>query len=249
MDAIGKAAPFSLFISDLHLCSSRPRITEQFLTVLKTSATQAEYLFILGDFFEYWAGDDDIGHANHAAIVSGLQGLSQSLTKIYFMHGNRDFLIGEAFAKTTGINLLNDPSVFELYGKRVLITHGDALCTDDVAYQQFRQQVRQPAWQQQFLAQPLADRKAQIEALRMRSESEKSSKLESIMDVNAASVAELIRANNYPEILIHGHTHRPAKHVLEIDHHVTERWVLGDWYEQGSCLCLDASGCHNIPHV
>ncbi len=162
------------------------------------------------------------------------------------MHGNRDFLLGTSFAEAAGITLLTDPTLLNLHGKRVLLSHGDALCTDDTAYQEFRNQVRSPVWQQAFLDQPLAARKTQIEALRLRSEQEKSHKSMRIMDVNAEAVRDLIRAHDYPELLIHGHTHRPALHKLEFDGHVCQRWVLGDWYEQGSCLRLDSAGCTSL---
>lgn len=245
MESAGQKSPaHSLFISDLHLCSSRPLITTQFLDFLRTSAPKAEALYILGDFFEYWAGDDDL--TQHGNIIAALHQLAAQGTQVYFMHGNRDFLIGEAFAAAAGLQLLPDPSLLTLYGKRVLLSHGDALCTDDVAYQAFRQQVRSQAWQQQFLQQDLSVRKAQIEALRQRSEQEKSSKQQTIMDVNAEAVAQLLRDYDYPELLIHGHTHRPDQHQLQVDGHDSVRWVLGDWYEQGSCLLIDAQGCRSI---
>ncbi|MFJ5446052.1 UDP-2,3-diacylglucosamine diphosphatase [Methylobacillus methanolivorans] len=240
-----KPAAFSLFISDLHLCSSRPAITAQFLGFLQNQAIHAEALYILGDFFEYWAGDDDL--AQHQPIIQALRTLAHHGTHVYFMHGNRDFLIGESFAEAAGLTLLADPTLITLYGKRALLSHGDALCTDDVAYQAFRQQVRTPAWQQTFLQQPLSTRKAQIEALRQRSEQEKSGKQESIMDVNDQAVASLLREHDYPELLIHGHTHRPARHPLEVDGHKIDRWVLGDWYDQGSCLVADRQGIRNQP--
>ncbi|MFL9608678.1 UDP-2,3-diacylglucosamine diphosphatase [Methylobacillus sp. Pita2] len=234
---------FSLLISDLHLCDSRPAITAQFLGFLQQQASQAEALYILGDFFEYWAGDDDL--AQHQPIIQALRTLSEQGTQLYFMHGNRDFLIGKAFAAAAGLTLLPDPTLVTLYGKRALLSHGDALCTDDVAYQDFRRQVRAPAWQQAFLQQPLSARKDQIEALRQRSEQEKSGKRESIMDVNAEAVAALLREYDYPELFIHGHTHRPALHPLEVDGRRVDRWVLGDWYEQGSCLVVDRQGVRN----
>lgn len=237
----------SLFISDLHLCSSRPGITRQFVDFLHTTASRAEALYILGDLFEYWAGDDDVGDPRHQDMVAALSELSRNGTRVYFMHGNRDFLLGDVFAQATGVTLLQDPTLVTLYGRRVLLSHGDLLCTDDIEYQAFRWQVRDPAWQQQFLSQPLAGRKAQIEALRQRSEQEKSHKSESIMDVNAEAVHAWLRQYDYPEMLIHGHTHRPARHDIEVDGHRCERWVLGDWYEQGSCLRCDESGCSNQP--
>lgn len=238
-------ASHSLFISDLHLCSSRPAITRQFVDFLQTTAGRAEALYILGDLFEYWAGDDDLHDIHHQDIITALNKLTRTGTQVFFMHGNRDFLLGEAFSRVAGITLLTDPTLITLYGRRALLSHGDELCTDDVAYQAFRRQVREPAWQQQFLAQPLATRKAQIEALRQRSEQEKSHKAENIMDVNADAVKALLRQYDYPELLIHGHTHRPARHEIEVDGHCCERWVLGDWYEQGSCLRCNSRGCSN----
>lgn len=243
----GRGIGQSLFISDLHLCSSRPAITRQFVDFLHAIAGKTDALYILGDLFEYWAGDDDLDDPHHSDIMAAFSALQSVGTQVFFMHGNRDFLLGEGFAEKTGITLLSDPTLLTLYGKRVLLTHGDTLCTDDVAYQAFRQQVREPAWQSNFLAQPLAARKAQIEALRQRSEQEKSRKAESIMDVNAEAVSALLRQYDYPELLIHGHTHRPAKHAVQVDGHSCERWVLGDWYEQGSCLRCDGGGCSSQP--
>lgn len=246
MSAVGNASKFTLFISDLHLCISRLAITELFIEFLQTTAAKAQALYILGDLFEYWAGDDDLNDPHHSDIIAVLKTLASSGTRIFFMHGNRDFLLGISFAEAAGITLLTDPTLLNLYGKRVLLSHGDALCTDDTAYQEFRSQVRSPAWQQAFLDQPLAARKTQIEALRLRSEQEKSHKPMRIMDVNAEAVHQLMRTHNYPELMIHGHTHRPALHSLEFDGHVCQRWVLGDWYEQGSCLRMDSSGCTNV---
>src|SRR5450830_471036 len=245
MKTIGDEADFSLFISDLHLCHTRPAITALFVEFLQYAAINATSLYILGDLFEYWAGDDDIDDTHHQQVIDAIK-LLAGKTPVYFIHGNRDFLIGDSFANAANITLLADPTMLEAYGKRLLISHGDALCTDDLAYQTFRIQVRNPEWQQQFLAQPLSSRKSQIEALRMRSETEKSQKSKAIMDVNEGAVKALFKAYDYPDVLIHGHTHRPAKHLLEIDGRNCERWVLGDWYEQGSCLKLDDSGCSNV---
>ncbi len=241
------ARGFSLFISDLHLCETRPEITQQFISFLQTSATQAESLYILGDLFEYWAGDDDMANIHHASVINALKGLGSTNTNIYFMHGNRDFLISNAFASTTRTTLLTDPILLNLYGKRILLSHGDALCTDDTAYQTFRAQVRNPSWQQEFLNQPLVMRKAYIESLRQRSEQEKSTKSIEIMDVNTVAVEALLRLYDYPEIMIHGHTHRPKTHYHLIDNHHCTRIVLGDWYEQGSYLKLNVSGCFSEP--
>jgi UDP-2,3-diacylglucosamine hydrolase len=234
----------SLFVSDLHLCESRPHITSAFMAFLADTASHAQALYILGDLFEYWAGDDAMASGAHQSIIRALKKLSRQNVQIYFMHGNRDFLLGEDFAKATGATFLADPSLITLYGKPVLLSHGDKLCTDDVAYQEFRKEVRSSAWQQQFLNQPLAKRIAYIEQLRAKSEQAKSTKSMQIMDVNAAELESMLGYFNYPPLFIHGHTHRPNKHTLTLQGHSCERWVLGDWYEQGSYLKLSANGCH-----
>ncbi len=236
----------SLFISDLHLCKSRPAINRQLMAFLQSTAKQADALYILGDLFEYWAGDDDIADDFNQSISLALRDLVKSGTHVFIMHGNRDFLLAHRFLEAAGAQLLPDPTLLTLYGSRVLLSHGDTLCTDDVDYQVFRTRVREADWQKTFLAQSLPARKAQIEALRMRSEDEKSQKSESIMDVNAQAVEALLRTYDFPPLFIHGHTHRPAQHILELDGHRIQRWVLGDWYEQGSCLRLDVNGCRNI---
>jgi UDP-2,3-diacylglucosamine hydrolase len=233
----------SLFISDLHLCDSRPHITQAFHAFLEKTAVKANALYILGDLFEYWAGDDVIKTDALIANIHALRSLANN-TSVFFMHGNRDFLIAEGFEKATGISILPDPSLIVLYGKSVLLSHGDALCTDDIAYQKFRTEVRSEAWKSQFLTQPLAARVAYIEQLRAKSEQAKSTKSMQIMDVNAIAVENLLREFDYPPIFIHGHTHRPKKHIHKLDGKTCERWVLGDWYEQGSYLKLDKNGCH-----
>ncbi|PKO93465.1 MAG: UDP-2,3-diacylglucosamine diphosphatase [Betaproteobacteria bacterium HGW-Betaproteobacteria-1] len=249
MQPSGNEDRHTLLISDLHLCASRPAITDQFVRFIDTTARRADALYILGDLFEYWAGDDDLADPHNQTVIQALKRLSTHSVSCYLIHGNRDFLLGNEFAETANLQILQDPTMHDLHGYRVLLSHGDALCTDDLAYQEFRQQVRHPAWQAQFLAQPLSARKAQIEALRMRSEQEKSGKSEVIMDVNQDAVFALLRAYDYPDIFIHGHTHRPARHDIEIDRHHIVRWVLGDWYEQGSCLRLDTDGCKALPLV
>lgn len=232
-----------LFISDLHLCDSRPHITKAFNLFLENTASKAHALYILGDLFEYWAGDDAIVTGTHQSSIDALRSLVLRSVPIFLMHGNRDFLLGEGFEKATGVRILPDPSLVTLYGKPVLLSHGDALCTDDVAYQKFRAEVRSETWKAEFLNKPLSTRVAYIEQLRAQSEQAKSNKSMQIMDVNAAAVNDLIRDNNYPPLFIHGHTHRPNKHLHQIDGKTCERWVLGDWYEQGSYLKLDANGC------
>ena len=232
-----------LFISDLHLCASRPHITTAFLHFLKNTAAQANALYILGDLFEYWAGDDDLDDVHHQPIIAAFHALADSGVKIYFMHGNRDFLISAKFCSAAKITLLQDPSLIDLHGKSALLSHGDDLCTDDVAYQEFRLLVRDATWQADFLNRPLQSRKDQIEAIRARSEQEKSQKSAKIMDVNQEAVVALLKAHHYPELLIHGHTHRPNQHHIQLDGHNITRWVLGDWYEQGSYLTCNQYGC------
>lgn len=239
----GGKSGFSLFISDLHLCASRPEITSSFIDFLQTTAANAEALYILGDLFEYWAGDDDMEDVHHQAVIGALKKLAQTGVKIYFMHGNRDFLIGADFCHVANITLLQDPTLIDLYGRKTLLSHGDALCTDDTDYQAFRHQVRQSKWQSDFLSQPLRDRKSQIEAIRIRSEQEKSGKSFEIMDVNPQAVETLLTEYGFPELFIHGHTHRPNQHQLELGNHKVTRWVLGDWYEQGSYLICNHAGC------
>ena len=220
--------PHSLFISDLHLSQDEPNSTELFLRFAADIAPEAESLYILGDLFEYWAGDDDVSDPFHQRITDTLRNLDAQGTRIFIMHGNRDFLMDEELGSACNATLLDDPTLLDLYGTPTLVSHGDALCTDDTEYQYFRNQVRKREWQSQFLSQTLAQRKAQIEQLRMQSENEKQHKTMDIMDVNADAVNNLLRQHRYPR-LIHGHTHRPAKHLHHLDGHTCERWVLGDW--------------------
>lgn len=233
--------PHSLFISDLHLCADRPDTTGLFQRFVKHSALHAEALYILGDLFEYWAGDDDLNTAFHFEVTGTLQTLSQRGTRVFIMRGNRDFLMNAELAQACGATLLTDPALLDLYGTPTLLTHGDALCTDDTDYQNFRRLVRDTTWQEQFLALPLTQRKAQIEELRKKSTQEKQQKSMSIMDVNLQAVHELLQAHHYPR-MIHGHTHRPAHHLHHIDEHTCDRWVLGDWDKQANALRCDAQG-------
>lgn len=237
--------PHSLFISDLHLDADRPHSMTAFLHFVTDIAPQADALYILGDLFEYWAGDDDIHDPFHAQVIKALHELAEHDTKVYLQHGNRDLLMGQALAHACRATLLDDPTLLDLYGAPILISHGDTLCTDDVDYQRFRTQVHDAEFQKNFLAQPLAERKARIERLRQLSTMEKLNKDIAIMDVNNAAVADLLREYQYPR-LIHGHTHRPARHEHIVDGHRCERWVLGDWYQYGSALRCDAQGCKTI---
>ena len=227
------------FVSDLHLCEATPGITERFLGFLLTQATEAEALYLLGDIFEYWAGDDTLTEAYPAQIVTALRALSASGVTVGFLPGNRDFLVGPAFAAAAGVRLLPDPFVLSTPAWQFVLTHGDMFCTDDLPYQQFRTMVRNPAWQQQFLALPLPVRKQQIEAIRQKSEASKQEKAEPgsnasyLMDVNTGAVEDFLREQGYAT-LIHGHTHRPANHDHIVDGIHCERRVLPDWREDGS---------------
>jgi UDP-2,3-diacylglucosamine hydrolase len=232
----------SLFIADLHLSADQPHTMAAFQRFLAELAPQAETLYILGDLFEYWAGDDDLSDPFHDQVIAALRGLAQCGTRIFLLHGNRDLLMGEALAHACHATLLHDPTLIDLYGTPTLLCHGDTLCTDDTAYQHYRAQVHDANFQQQFLAKPLAERKALIAQLRERSMFEKQHKDSAIMDVNDEAVAALLREYNYPR-LIHGHTHRPNRHEHVVDGHTCERWVLSDWYQQGTALHCDAQGC------
>lgn len=227
----------TLFISDLHLCEDRPDIVRAFETFMLGPARDAQALYVLGDLFEYWAGDDDDAPLG-TVVADAFSALAAGGTRIYFVAGNRDFLVGPGYAARASFEILPDPSLITLDGQRFVISHGDALCTDDIVYQTYREQFRTPAWQQAFVARPLADRKQLIAAMRQQSMAAKQEKDATIMDVNAQAVAVLLREYGYPT-LIHGHTHRPARHVHEVDGHLCERWVLADWDRQAAYLEWD----------
>jgi UDP-2,3-diacylglucosamine hydrolase len=235
----------TLFISDLHLDAERPAITDLFGRFLDEEARGADALYILGDLFEAWIGDDDPSPTG-AFVAQRLQAGARSGTPVFFIAGNRDFLLGEDYARRAGMTILPDPTVVVLYDKPTLLMHGDTLCTDDVAYQAFRAQTRNPQWQAQFLAQPLATRLAFAQQARAASKAhqgglQEQGNMESITDVAPATVAGTL-ARFGIGTLIHGHTHRPAVHDLELDGRRGQRIVLGDWYEQGSVLRVQASG-------
>lgn len=232
--------PHSLFISDLHLSADHPASMTAFGQFISTQAPQAEALYILGDLFEYWAGDDDLDDPCHAQVISALRSLAAHHTKLYLLHGNRDLLMGSTLAQACHATLLQDPTLLDLYGTPTLLSHGDTLCTDDTEYQHYRAQVHDANFQQQFLAKPLAERKAYIEQLRLRSQTEKQNKNSAIMDVNNDAVAALLREYRYPR-LIHGHTHRPKRHEHRVDGYLCERWVLGDWENKANALRCDSS--------
>ncbi|NLF55763.1 MAG: UDP-2,3-diacylglucosamine diphosphatase [Thauera phenolivorans] len=242
MPEAARAALPALFISDLHLCEERPATTTAFLDFLDGPAREAASLLILGDLFEYLAGDDDLESPFNRELCAALKALAGHGTRVFFMRGNRDLLAGEGFAEAAGLHLLPDPSIVAFGdgedAPRLLLSHGDALCTDDLAYQAYRRQVNDPTWQAGFLAQPLAARKAFIESLRQQSESAKKTKATEIMDVNAAAVEALLRAHRGPT-LVHGHTHRPARHVHAVDGRECVRWVLADWHDTATWLRFD----------
>ncbi len=227
----------TLLIADLHLQPARPEVTAGFLHWLENRARGADALYILGDFFEAWIGDDllDLGDADPTGnaplalrVAGALRRLSEDGTRIRLMHGNRDFLLGERFANAAGARLLPDPSVIDMGGSPVLLMHGDSLCTGDEAYMAFRNQARDPRWQQQVLAMPISDRLALARQLREQSGEANSNKAEDIMDVTPGEVGRVMRDQGVTT-LIHGHTHRPAVHGLEVDGKPAQRLVLGDW--------------------
>jgi UDP-2,3-diacylglucosamine hydrolase len=229
-----------LFVSDLHLDATRPEITRLFLTFLAGEARAAEALYLLGDVFEAWVGDDDPGEPG-ASVCAALKALAESGVPVFLMRGNRDFLFGPDIAQRCGGRLLPDPCIVDLHGTPTLLMHGDLLCTDDTAYQAFRQQVRDPAWQERFLAQTLAERQAFAAQARAASRQHQQGVPEAITDVAPAAVTAVMARHGVQQ-LIHGHTHRPAVHRLDVDGRAATRVVLGDWYEQGSVLRMDAAG-------
>lgn len=234
-----------LLISDLHLCGARPNISRIFLEFLRGPARGAESMYVLGDLFEYWAGDDDLDDEFNASIIAGLVEYTNAGHALRIMHGNRDFLLGDRFAQACNGRLIGDPYPVDLCGTRTLLMHGDTLCENDRDYQAFRAEVRSPAWRKNFLSLPLSQRKYQIEALRRTSESEKKRKAMELMDVSAHAVEAVLREYHYPR-LIHGHTHLPARHEHEVDGRTCERWVLADWYRVGSYLRCDERGCSPV---
>lgn len=230
----------TLFISDLHLEAERPEIGEQFLAFLAGPARTADALYILGDLFEAWIGDDDPS-PYYAEMKAAIRTLTDSGVPVYFMHGNRDFMIGERFATDTGVTLLADPCPVELYGEKVLLSHGDALCTDDVEYQQVRAMTRNPDWQAMMMSKSVEERIAFARQAREQSATHNKGAAMEIVDVNQDAVEATIREHGV-NILLHGHTHRPAVHPFHVDDHPVHRIVLGDWYEQGSMVEWDEDG-------
>ncbi|NOY62469.1 MAG: UDP-2,3-diacylglucosamine diphosphatase [Gammaproteobacteria bacterium] len=234
------ASPPTLFIADLHLSAQRPQISQLFINFLHGAARQAEALYILGDLFEYWIGDD-APPAEHEHVLKKLRETAESGTAIYIMHGNRDFLLGDAFASATATQIIQDPTLIDLYGTPTLLMHGDTLCSDDTDYQKVRSTVRNPQWQQQFLSHTPAQRAALAAGYRDDSRKKTQSTENEIMDANPQAVVEAMQRHNATR-LIHGHTHRPAIHDLQLKNGTAQRIVLGDWYKKGSVLICDAQG-------
>jgi UDP-2,3-diacylglucosamine hydrolase len=226
-----------LFVSDVHLDAAAPEAQRQFLEFLRTLGPGARALYILGDLFESWVGDDDVA-GERSEVLAALRGLTASGVACFLMHGNRDFLIGEDFCRDTGCQLLPDPVIAEIAGERVLLTHGDALCTDDHAYQELRSMVRAPSWQRRFLGLSLPDRQLLANEARAGSRAHTARTIPKIMDVNAGAVAAAFKSAAVRRI-IHGHTHRPAIHDALIEGRPVQRIVLGAWYEQGSYLVYE----------
>lgn len=223
-----------IFISDLHLAPERPQIIDLFVRFVSEIAVKADTLYILGDFVEYWIGDDDKAEGLKAAF-SAFDQLKEADTSVFVMHGNRDFLIGDDLAARCHFQLIEDPLAIQIQNRPTLLMHGDTLCTDDVDYQEFRAMVRNISWQNDFLAKPLKEREQIALSLREKSKLATADKSPDIMDVNQDAVMDTIRHHGI-STLIHGHTHRPAIHEFEVDGNPVKRIVLGDWYETGSYL-------------
>ena len=230
----------TLFISDLHLDAERPEIADQLLNFLNKEAVDADALYILGDLFETWVGDDD-PNPHYATVKFALRTLVSRGVPVFFMHGNRDFAIGERFAQETGVEILPDPLVVDLYGENVLLSHGDAYCTDDVQYQTVRKMTRDPEWLAMMLKKPLQERLAFAAQARAASAAHGGAINEKISDVNQGAIEQALRTANVDTIL-HGHTHRPGQHRFTIDGEPASRIVLGDWFEQGSVVRWDQDG-------
>lgn len=236
------AMPRTLFISDLHLAEDRPATTRRLAGFLSDVVPGADALYILGDLFEYWAGDDSLSLEFPAHVAALLRPAARA-APTFFMHGNRDFMVASRFCSETGIRLIADPTVIDLYGERALLMHGDTLCTGDRAYLAFRDQVRDPAWQAAALAKPLEQRIAIARGMRSRSEGAKEAKGETIMDVAPEAVEAAFAAADC-RLLIHGHTHRPARHEHAAGGRACVRWVLPDWYGAGGYLEATPEGIH-----
>ncbi len=236
--------PHTYFVADLHLDKKRPEISKLFLDFLSNQALKADALYILGDLFEYWVGDDQPTD-EFEDCINALIKLKEKHIPVYFIHGNRDFLVGISFAAKTGITLLPENKIIDLYGTPALIMHGDTLCTDDTDYQHLRSMLRDKTWQHDFLKTPMNDRIIKAQQLRMQSKEATAEKNDQITDVNAEEVVKVMQQNDL-SLLIHGHTHRPATHNITINNHAARRIVLADWYKSGSALKVEPANTPNL---
>jgi len=232
------------FISDLHLTQQRPQTTQTFVSYLKSLEVNVSDLYILGDLFDSWVGDDDPTPPNQLIKVN-LKALTDRGVHVHFLAGNRDFLVGKQFFSDTQVNCLDDEHIIDLFGVKTLLMHGDLLCTDDTEYQQFRQLTHNPAWQQAALAKPLEERLALAQHYRQQSQLNKQEKSNEIMDVNEVAVLSTLKKHHSLR-LIHGHTHRPNLHHMTVDDANAERFVLAEWDEHGSVLDFCAEGYRTI---
>jgi len=235
----------ALFISDLHLTPERPAVTGALQRFLRLVPDTGDSVYVLGDLFEYWAGDDDLEAPAHREVIDALGACATRGIALYWIPGNRDFLTGDGFTAAAHMMPLTEPFTFDLHGERTVLLHGDTLCTDDRTYQAFRSEVRSERWRREFLSRPLAARRAEIEALRAKSENEKAVKSSAIMDVNAEAVTRLF-ADSGAVRMIHGHTHRPARHDYLMFGRQTHRWVLPAWDDAPGYLRVDADGAELV---
>jgi len=225
----------ALFISDLHLSEERPEANERFFSFMEAEAAAAGALYVLGDLFEYWIGDDDLDDPFNAVLAGFFRRLAATGTRVHLMHGNRDFLLAQGFCRATGADLIPDPALVALDGENVLLMHGDTLCTDDLDYQNWRRTARSSAWQAEFLGKSVGERRRAVRGLREKSKEVIQAKPAEIMDVNEETVREAFRRHGVRQ-LVHGHTHRPGQHRLVVDGEERSRWVLPDWYGRGGYL-------------
>jgi len=233
----------ALFLSDLHLAPERPKAVAAFLAFASGPARDAGAVYILGDLFDWWVGDDQLSDPFVATIARALRDISDAGVPLFVGHGNRDFLLGSRFACATGALLLPETRVLDLFAIRTLLCHGDELCTDDVDYQRYRRRVRNPQLQRSFLRLPYWARRTLASWMRRMSRNENALKAGAIMDVNARAVEEAFRTHE-AQRMIHGHTHRPARHLHDVDGTVRERRVLADWHDRGQYLLVDSTGVH-----
>ena len=236
----------TLFVSDVHLNNARANIVRAFIAFLETKARHADALFILGDLFDEWLGDDD-DKAPHTEVSDALAALTATGLPVSVVHGNHDFLLGRKFAKRTGCKLLGDDTTIDVYGTPTLIMHGDTLCTRDVNYQSFRKMARNPIMQKMFLSMSLEKRAQKADNIRSESSKDSALKTDDIMDVTPEAVDEIMQKRNVRH-LIHGHTHRPAIHNFTLNEQEATRIVLGDWYQQDSVLIWDEAG-YRLGHI